>query len=237
MSAHGRSTRPAAQLDLLRWAAGLGVVTAQGLALHGDSSEASARARLAAAERGGLMVAHRLLRDLPTLYTVTPRGISRCGAQGLAPGRVSASGARHAATCCTVAAILERAFPTQQLLAEPALRLRERRRGRPLASIAVGRSGAGAASHRADMVLLGDSTAALPVAVEVELTVKAPRRLRAICRGWARSRNVAGVVYVASAPVLAPLARAVEAAAAGGRVVPVSLELLLQRRELRAPFA
>ncbi len=217
----------AEQLELVAWVAGLGVATASGLALRQGAGEASARARLTALAGKRLLRGHRILHGGPTLYTATRRGIAACGLEGLAPAAVSAAGAAHAQNCCDVAAALERAFPAWRLLGEPALRLEERRRGRPLATIAVGRRGAGAASHRPDLVLLDPSRAGRPLAVEVELTVKAPRRLQAICRGWARSRHVAGVLYVVSPAVLAPLTRAVEATAAGGTVVTVSLEVLL----------
>jgi sugar/nucleoside kinase (ribokinase family) len=60
--------------------------------------------------------------------------------------------------------------------------------------------------------------------VEVELTVKSPRRLESTCRAWARHRGVAGVVYLAAPPVRRALLRAVVAAAAHGRVVVIDLD-------------
>ena len=66
----------------------------------------------------------------------------------------------------------------------------------------------------------------LPVAVEVELTVKAPARLAGICRAWARSREVSGVLYLATAEVLPPLARAVESARAGECLIVLALEAI-----------
>ena len=65
------------------------------------------------------------------------------------------------------------------------------------------------------------------MAVEVELTVKAPRRLAAICRAWARSRGVAGVLYLVSPEVRRPLQRAIENAEAGERISLVGLEALI----------
>ena len=67
----------------------------------------------------------------------------------------------------------------------------------------------------------------LPVAVEVELTVKAPRRLLEICLGWARCRCVAGTLYLAAPEVQRPLARAIERAQAGERIVVVTLDALI----------
>ncbi len=110
-----------------------------------------------------------------------------------------------------------------------------------LASAAVGTApGGGALLHRPDLVLWPggdeagrcataqqDEPAQLPVAIEVELTVKAPRRLAAICRGWARCRQVAGVVYVVSPEVNGPLLRAIEHACAGEQIVVLPLAALV----------
>jgi hypothetical protein len=73
------------------------------------------------------------------------------------------------------------------------------------------------------------ATSDLPVAVEVELTVKAPRRLVEICRGWARCRQVAGVLYLTTDPVQRALERAIEETRAGDRIVAVPLSALLPR--------
>ena len=68
---------------------------------------------------------------------------------------------------------------------------------------------------------------ALPTVIEVELTVKAPRRLEEICRAWARARCVAGVVYAAPAPVERALERAIARADADERIVVVPLEAVI----------
>jgi hypothetical protein len=67
----------------------------------------------------------------------------------------------------------------------------------------------------------------LPIAVEVELTVKAPRRLAGICQAWARSRDVAGVLYLASPPAERALLRAVRAVRGAERIVVVPLDALV----------
>jgi hypothetical protein len=64
----------------------------------------------------------------------------------------------------------------------------------------------------------------LPVAVEVELTVKAPRRLAEICRAWARCRCVAGVLYLAPPEVRRALERAIDQAQAGERIAVLGLD-------------
>jgi hypothetical protein len=96
----------------------------------------------------------------------------------------------------------------------------------PFASAELGFSAVGAAElHRPDLVCCGvdRSPLTLPVAIEVELTVKAPARLREIVRGWARSRRVAGVVYYAAPAALRALERAVADERAGGSVHVLAL--------------
>ena len=70
----------------------------------------------------------------------------------------------------------------------------------------------------------GDRAAGLPVAVEVELTVKAPQRLAEICRAWARCRCVAGVLYLGPPEVRRALERAIEQVDAGERIVVLGLD-------------
>jgi hypothetical protein len=71
----------------------------------------------------------------------------------------------------------------------------------------------------------------LPVAVEVELSVKSPRRLANICRAWARCRCVAGTLYLAPPEVGRAVERAVEEARASERVVVIGLDALPRRGE------
>ncbi len=81
--------------------------------------------------------------------------------------------------------------------------------------------------HRPDLVLWPLSPdGGLPVAVEVELTIKAPERLAAICRAWARTRCVAGVLYLAPPEVERAVIRAIDRAQAHERVLVVPLDAL-----------
>lgn len=91
-----------------------------------------------------------------------------------------------------------------------------------MAALHAGASGL----HRPDLVLVPRLAGTeLPVAVEVELSVKAPQRLRAICRAWERCRSMAGVIYLVSPQVESPLAHAVQAAKAR-RIAMVPLDAL-----------
>jgi hypothetical protein len=214
--------------DLLGWAALVGAVTAEALALRDRCTPASARARLAAAERAGLLTGTRPLADEPRLYALTRAGLRAAAVADLCPARLGAAGARHAVECARVAATLERAYPEMLVAGEGELRRRERGRGRPLASAALaGAPPGGEQLHRPDLVLWPrPPLAGLPVAIEVELTVKAPRRLLSICRAWARARCVSGTVYLASPQAIGPVGRAIEDAHAHGRIALLALEAL-----------
>jgi len=212
----------AEQTELVHWTASLGAITAEALARRVSATPASARGRLATLVRHGLLARRRLLVDAPTLYTVTRAGLRACGAYGIEPCRLSAAGAHHAILCAEAAASLERCYPDHRLLGERELRRDERDLGRPLASARL----AADRLHRPDLVLWPHTPGALPVAVEVELTIKAPRRLAGICRAWTRCPLVSGVLYLAGDRVQPALERAIEKAGARERVVVLPLTAL-----------
>ena len=221
-------TLPPERDAIIGWTARIGAVTAEALAYRHDISVASARARLLGAERARLLTRHRPLTGQPALYTITPTGRRTFGLVGLEPCRVSASSALHSIVCAEVAAALERCYPDHEVLGERELRRDERECGHPLASARLGAPGVGEPLlHRPDLVLRPTrSGEPLPVAVEVELTIKAPRRLAAICTAWARCRCVAGVLYLVAPEVEHALERAIDTARAGERIAAVPLNAL-----------
>lgn len=219
-----RAAHTPEQLTVVRWTAGLGAVTAPALARAQATPLASARTRLAAAERAGLLRSRRVLVGAPALYTATSAGMRAAGVCGMEPCRIGAANAPHAIACAEAAAALARAYPDHAVMGERELRRDERGAGVPLASAELARS-----LHRPDLVLWPRDVREplpLPVAVEVELTVKAPARLAEICRAWARCRCVAGTLYLASPEAQRPLARAIARAGAHARIVLVGLDAL-----------
>jgi hypothetical protein len=228
-------TLPPERAAIVRWTARMGAITAEAVAVREGSSVASARARLLAAERAKLLIRRRPLAGEPALYTATRAGLRACGCGALDPCRVSASNARHAIVCAEVAAELERCYPDHRVLGERELRRDERDSGTPLASARLGTTPSGRPLlHRPDLVLWPKrSDDALPVAVEVELTIKAARRLADICQAWARCRHVAGALYLAPPEVEQALLRAVAKVRAGDRIAVVPL-LAVVRPEHRA---
>jgi len=222
---NGAPTR--AQTSLLQWIADIGAVTAPALATLQATSVRSARARLAAAGRAGLVTRERPLAGEASIYTLSPAGLHRCGLCAAEAVRVSPVNAAHLIACAEVAGALASRYPDHGVLGERALRRFERQAATVLASAVLGRGPGGEPLlHRPDLVLWPLAGASLPVAVEVELTIKAPRRLAQICRAWARCREVAGVVYLAAPTVELPLARAVAEADAADAIVALPLGAL-----------
>jgi|HubBroStandDraft_3_1064219.scaffolds.fasta_scaffold15788_5 hypothetical protein len=216
------------QLEMLSWIASLGAVTAEALACRTDMSVSSARARLVAAKRRKLLTCDRPLLGRPSLFTLTRAGLRASQAHGIPICTVNPSNATHLIVCAGVAAALERCYPDHRLTGERELRRDERRQGRALASAEIyDAERARRKLHRPDLVLWPSTQpAAPPIAVEVELTIKAPRRLVEICRGWARCRTIAATVYLAPPAVERALLRAIAAARATERVHVVPLDSL-----------
>jgi hypothetical protein len=220
------------QVAIMQWTVRMGAVTAEALADREGVSVPSARARLGVLEKAEWLSRKRLLAKQPALYTVTRAGLRASGLRGLDPCRVSASNAHHLIVCAAVAAALERCYPDHRVLGERELRRDERERGVQLASarLGIGPDG-GPLLHRPDLVLWPEASAGedgegLAVAVEVELTIKAPRRLTDICRAWARCRTIAGVLYIAPLEVQRALERAIAQAQAQKQIVAIGFDAL-----------
>lgn len=209
--------RSAAMLD---WLARIGAASAVELGAVAGLSARTTATRLRALEQAGSVRSQRLLHGAAPLYTLTRRGLREAGRQELDPVAVSAASFAHLLAVARVALALEQTG--RRVAGERELRAWERLEGRPLASAEVGLASDGTvALHRPDLVCWGNGR---PIAIEVELTVKAPVRLATIVRGWARSRIVAGVVYYATADPLRALARALHSENAGERIAILELE-------------
>jgi hypothetical protein len=218
------------QLEIARWTASLGAVTAEALAQRTGASVGSARAKLLSARRAKLLSSERPLTGRPTLFAITRAGLRACETRGMQACVVSNSNANHLIECAASAAALERCYPGCRLIGERELRRDERELKRPLASARLSaRRARQSALHRPDLVLWPTTCEGeLPLAVEVELTAKSPERLVEICRAWARCRVVAGVLYFAPPNVERALTRAVAEARASEQVVVLPLDSLLE---------
>ena len=169
---------------------------------------AQAYRRVAACIQRGLLERLDLLSDEPSLLRATRDGLRYAGL-GLPLAMVSPGGVDHRLRCATTAQLLGERFGHDHILTERELLLAEQIEERLIASAKVGERPNGAPRlHCPDLVILTEDR---PIAIEVELTPKAPYRLKAIIRGWRRANWVAEVHYHC-AP--GPTRRAVERAVA-----------------------
>jgi len=206
---------------MLDWLAATGAASAPELAAVAALGSATTRRRLRALEQSGLVSSTELLRGEPALHALTRRGLRAAGRPELDPIAISASSFGHCLAVARVALALRAAG--ESVGGERELRAFERIEGTALASIPLGLARDGrTAWHRPDLVCWRAGGA--PLAIEVELTVKAPQRLRTIVRGWARSRLIEGVVYYATAPAARALSAAVRIESAHEAVAIVALE-------------
>lgn len=108
-------------------------------------------------------------------------------------------------------------------MSERELRIVESDEDKLLASVKLGElPGGRPALHRPDLALIGRDNRVL--AIEVELSIKAPRRLQTICRAYARARHLAHVYYLATPSVARAVLRAVVEVRAEDRVAVMALE-------------
>jgi hypothetical protein len=149
--------------------------------------------RIAACIAAGLLERLALLREEPSVLRATRPGLRFAGLDlGLcvvSPGSVS-----HWLRCTTAALELGERYGSDHVIAERELRWIEQAEGRAIYSAKLGQRPDGSDQlHRPDLALaIGERS----VAVEVELTPKAPRRLEAIIRAWRRASWIGGVLYL-----------------------------------------
>ena len=159
-----------------------GAVTARGTGRrHGGWTPASARGRLL--RRRARRAAPRRRVRCGRIRRSTPPPAPACACQsvrGLEPCRVSVATAPHAIACARVAAALELAYPDHRVTGRARAAARRARSGRAAGERTPGRTRGrrrAAASPGPRALAGGLRREELPVAVEVELTVKAPARL------------------------------------------------------------
>ncbi len=152
-----------------------------------------------------------LVRSEPGLLRATRDGLRYAGL-GLSVATITPGAVDHRLRCASTAQLLGRHFGHDRVLTERELVLAEQIEGRPIASAQVGELPNGAPRfHRPDLAVLAEGGT---IAIEVELTPKAPRRLEAIIRAWRRAvgSGVVAQVHYHCAP--GQTRRAVERAVA-----------------------
>jgi hypothetical protein len=165
-----------------------------------------------------------LLYRQPGLYIATADGLRWRGLERLGTYRVSPGGFQHAQQVAAAAVALHRSLPAEwEILSEREIRVHESDEDELLASAKLGElPGGRPALHRPDLALL--TPAGSTVVVEVELSVKAPRRLAAICTAWARARHISAVYYLAPPTVARAVQRAIAETRTEDRIVVLPID-------------
>jgi hypothetical protein len=208
--------------EIVAWIGRLGAAGAEHVMERFAMGQSWAYARLCRLVAGGLLEQRTLLHRQPGLYIATSEGLRWCGLARLGVYRVGPGGFAHAREVASAAVALQRGFPTWRVLSEREIRREEAGSGESLASAKVGElPGGRPVLHRPD--LAAASPDGRVIALEVELSAKAPRRLAAICRGWARARHVEAVYYLVAPGVEGALQRAIKQTRSGDRITVISL--------------
>ena len=175
--------------------------------------------RVASCIEAGLLERIDLLRTEPGLLRATREGLSYAGL-GLPLAAISPGTVEHHLRCATVARRAERRYGPERVLSEREIRLAEQIEGRRIAAAELDASSGRPRLHRADLAILAEEGT---IAVEVELTPKAPWRLGQIIRAWrwaAAAREVAEVHYLcAPGQTRRAVERAAEDVLRGGHIV------------------
>jgi hypothetical protein len=230
----GVRPRSAAARDwqIVRWIGRIGVVTIEQLQVRFGLGRTVAYRRVAACVDAGLVERVETLRGVPALIRATRRGLRYTGLRlSLAQAPLELVG--HWIACGQVAVALEREFGVDTVRSEREIRALERTVNEPIASAVIGEHADGSRKlHRADLAVTADSV----VAVEVELTPKAPRRLEEIVRAWRRARWVESTrYYVTGGSTRAGLERAIARVHASERIQVLDVDDLLRARRGLSP--
>ena len=208
--------------EIVGWVGRLGAAGAEHVMGRFEMGRSWAYERLGQLVADGLLEQRMLLYRKPGVYMATAAGLRWRGLERLGIHRVRPGGYEHAWEVAQAAVVLHQGLPDWQVLGEREIRAHERDEGELLASARLGElPGGRPALHRPDLALI--SPQGRLVAVEIELSVKAPARLVTICRGWARARHVHGVYYLATPQAARAVSRAMGETRAGDRITVLPL--------------
>lgn len=163
----------------------------------------------------------------PTLISATSDGIDYARL-ALPQAKVGPSQVDHWLSCADVVLWAEERWGRGAVTTERELRWIEQYEGKPIGSCVVGETYGGQPMlHRPDLLV---SDGGHRIAIEVELSVKTPRRLEAIVRSWRRARHLDEVLYlVATGPPQRAVERAVRTTHAEERIRVVELHSVCQQ--------
>lgn len=178
--------------ELVRLVGRHGVLTVeQAMRATGTGRTATYR-RVAALIEAGLLERLDLLRSQPSLLHATRDGLRYAGL-AMPVAKVSPGAVDHWLRCATVALGLGVRYGHDRVLTEREFVATEVLEGRSVVRAKLGGAGDGERFHRADIAVLVEEGV---IAVEVELTPKAPRRLEELVRAWRRAVGAGEVAEV-----------------------------------------
>lgn len=219
--------------EIVEWVGRIGAANAEQVIARFGMGRTRAYERLRLLVGRGLLTQRTLLYRQAGLYTATRHGLRWQGLSHLGVFRVSPAGFEHAVQVATAAVELEGRLPEWRVVGEREIRFAETDTGELAASARVGELPDGSpALHRPDLALIGPRGEV--VAVEIELSVKSSKRLRAICRGWARARHVSHVYYLASRASGRAVQRTIDELDVGERITVLPLAETRELAELAA---
>jgi DNA-binding MarR family transcriptional regulator len=198
----GSRSRIDAELDraMLAWIARFRFVTADVLAERFQLTPQRVNARLRRLEAEGLVERDRAAQTVPRAVFVTGRGARRLG---LRPRRAPRTHAQreHEQAIARLVARLERALepPDRRVLTEREQRAAQTA-GHARYSVALRQTRYGERERWPDIVL---ESSGGRIAIEIELSLKAPERLKRILAGYAATRHYDEVHYLVTEPALA----------------------------------
>lgn len=186
--------------ELVQFVGRHGIVTLEQVMSEMGVGRTASYRRVATCVELGLLERLRLLRDEPTVLRATRNGLNYVDL-GLPVASVTPGLVNHDLRCVNVARRLARRFGHEQILTEREFTWRERTEGKEIARVDLGedtRSGR-VRKHRADLAVMVEEGT---IAIEVELSAKAPTRLRNILFAWRRAHaeQVISAIYYFCAP-------------------------------------
>jgi hypothetical protein len=167
--------------ELVRFVGRHGLVAMRHVMVELGVGRTAAYRRVAACVEAGLLERVGLLRFEPGMLRATRDGLRYAGL-GLPLAVVSPGAVDHTLRCVTTTQLLGDEHGRDRVLTEREIVFAEQIEGGPIASATVGeRPGGAPRLHRPDLAALGEGGT---IAIEVELTPKAPRRLQGLIREW-----------------------------------------------------
>ncbi len=206
--------------EIVGWVGALGAAGAEHVMGRFGMGRSWCYERLERLTADGLLASRALLHRRPALYVASRAGLRWQGLGRMDVCRVKPGGFEHAWQLASVAVELHGLLGGFQVLSEREIRLHESEERELLASARLGHSER-AGAHRPDLALIDPAGGVC--AVEVELSVKARARLRAICTGYARARHLRHVYYLAAGAPARALTRAVRETHAQERITILHL--------------